>query len=84
MTNLDISEWITYERAAKLHPHLTTRRIEAWVEIGLQAGNEAKTRIYLKPHKLGGRRYTTEAEVLEYLAALEPGADPEVIRRLSR
>lgn len=82
--NQPLSDRITLQQAAQLHPHLKAETIRGWTENGLLAADEARTRIYLKPHKIGGRVYTTEAEVLEYLAALEPSADPEVIRRLSR
>lgn len=85
MSSVDMSEWITLREATRLHPHLNIKWLRRWMDLGLTAGDENHTRIYLKPRRLGGRVYTTEADVLEFLAALEPeGADEEVIRRLSR
>lgn len=79
-----LPDWITFEAAAKLHPHVTAKRIEAWTENGCLAADENRTRIYLPMHRLGGRLYTTEHELMEFLTALEPGADPVMIRRLAR
>ena len=84
LTAEEFNEWIPLAESAKLNRRLSERLLIQWTLGGVMTRQEPPVRIWLPIKPLGGRNCTTERELLDFMAAMDPAAPQELVERFAR